>query len=231
MQDRDPRELLWNWDLESELDSKKSMLNKFVGDHYSSTNGLEEIVNNKKHEANRVIQILNLNNQKTVIDFGSGPGYIAFHVAQNVKKLYCIDVSQSFLDEASNYNQSLHNIDYIKVNFSDFNKVPHVDSIYCLALFIHFTLYDIFSHLSGMFDCLNSGGELFFDILSDEYIDFQSKKWINGVKKSIVKPESNFTNVKYNNKIVVKQMAQHIGFNIIDMFDDTTHSFFHVVKT
>ena len=205
------------------------MLDKLVGDHYQFDR-LDELFTNKFHEAQRVIQILDLNDSSTAIDFGSGAGYIAHHVAPIVNKLYCIDVSRSFLATASSYNKKYNNIQYIEIDFSEFSKLPQADKIYCLALFIHFTIYDIFNHLKGFYNCIQPGGEIFFDTLSDKYIDFDSRKWLSTTDKIISNPNSNLTNLKYNNSSVVVRMLENIGFEVLDTFDDVGHSFFHIMR-
>ena len=187
-----------------------------------------KIFESKKVEAIRVIRILKLDNTQTIIDFGSGPGYIASHIAPVIKKLYCIDVSQSFIDVAKMYTKDHNNIEYIKINFADFEQIPQVDSIYCLALFIHFTLYDIFTHLTELYNCLKPGGQLFFDTRSDQYINFKSNKWLADTRKSVKIPNYHFTNLKYHNTKIIKQMIESVGFDIVNIFDSGTHSFFHI---
>lgn len=224
---KDLRESLWEWEADN---NEAEMLDRLVGDHYDEPNGLDTLNHNKFHEAQRVIRIFNLSNSSSVVDFGSGAGYIAYHVAPTVEKLYCVDVSKSFLATASAFNKKHSNVEYINIPFAGFSNIPQVDKIYCLALFIHFTMYDIFNHLTGFYNCLSPGGEVFFDTLSDEYIDFNSKKWLSTTVKTISKPYSNFTNVKYNNSLVIIKMLKNIGFVVVDTFDDANHSFFHIMK-
>lgn len=223
----DPRVSGWNWS-KTEDDG---MMERFVGDHYSRDHdGHCEMIENKKHEANRVVQVLKLDGSQLVMDFGAGPGYIARHVSLHSKKLYCVDVSETFLNEARYYNRNDEKIEFLKVDFAQFDVLPKVDRIYCLAVFIHFSIYDIFIHLSGLYDKLLPDGQLWFDTLSDEYIDFKSDKWASVIEKLMKDPAETFINIKYNNTKIVEKMVKSTGFNIISSYDDNGHSFFHVAK-
>lgn len=78
----------------------------------------------------------------TVADLGSGCGFVASGTAPHVGKLYCLDISEDFLDRCREELSSFSNVEYHLMPFADLSslKGAGVNKIYAHAVFIHFNV-------------------------------------------------------------------------------------------
>ena len=191
---------------------------------------LEEIIRSKEYEAKNIHQYLNLVSTDTVLDLGSGCGFIADNIATSVRQVYCIDISQSFIDYAKKITSHHQNIDYYKITNNNLDMVPKVTAIYSNAVFIHFTLYDIYLYLQQCYTKLESNGRMVFDFLNDETLDTHSDRWQRHVNNYLQDQQAIFTNLHFNNNKTIELMAKQIGFAIDWIKQDGEHTFFLLRK-
>jgi SAM-dependent methyltransferase len=102
-----------------------------------------------------------------VVDLGSGTGFVAEVVAPLVQKLYCVDISPTFLEDAKARlsEQDIENVEFILTDYADFARSfrQRVTKIYALLLFIHFNYFDFLHYLAECNHVLRTGGLLYFD--------------------------------------------------------------------
>lgn len=203
------------------------LLSLLVGKEYGPNprEQLEHIMTSKCHEAQNIKKYLNLSSEDRVLDLGSGCGFIANHLAHSVASLQCADISKSFLDYAQRINQLHPNVSYHHIPFADVSSVGSVTAIYSVAVFIHFNLYDCYLYLKQCYNCLESQGRMLFDILNDAHVDVDSPRWQRHSDRYARDRLNIFTNVHYNNPASVLRMAQQIGFDVTQCFDERDHTF------
>jgi len=212
-----------NW----EADDLSNLMRLLVGKTYGEDpeQQIGKIIQNKKHEANNIHQYLNLVDTDRVLDLGSGCGFIADNLAPRVQQVYCADISQSFLDHAKKILLHHQNINFCKITHGNLDTVPRVTAIYSTAVFIHFTLYDIYLYLQQCYNKLESPGRMVFDFLNDEYLDIQSDRWQRHVNNYVKDQQAIFTNLHFNNDKTIQLLAQKIGFDIDWIKQDGEHTF------
>jgi len=210
------------------------LLNLWVGEHYGESPDLsiDLIRQSKTHEANNVVEMLSLNKDNIAIDLGSGGGFIANKVAPLVKKLYCLDISEDFLNYCRQETQQHSNIDYVLMKYADFGIAAdlQVDAIYAMAIFVHFNLYDIFHYLSSCYKCLKPGGKLLFDFYNVEQLNIHDNTFCKHALKYLTNPSDLANYVYYNHPLTVYQLYSQIGFKLISDRKENNHNFLVLEK-
>ena len=155
-----------NW----ESDNEKHALQLLVGQHYGDRpeEKLDDIRADKKKRAAFLCRKLGCTKESVVLEVGSGMGLTSKYVAQHVNRLYCSDISTSFLETAKKECAGISNIEFIKIEqepaqfpFPD----AHFHAIFADAVFIHLNLYDIFWYFSEFQRLARKGGRVFINVL------------------------------------------------------------------
>jgi cyclopropane fatty-acyl-phospholipid synthase-like methyltransferase len=211
-----------------------NLLNLWVGEQYgkSPVDNIELIRESKSHEANNIVNLLSLNKQHTVIDLGSGGGFIANSIAPKVKTLYCLDISKDFLEYCRRETSQQKNVECYLINYANLNSVIEqpVDAIYSVAVFIHFNLYDVFHYLKACFDCLKPGGKLLFDFYNIEKLNIHDKTFIKHTSQYLAAPGNLASYVYYNHPATLHQIYSQIGFKLVETKEEDKHVFLVLEK-
>lgn len=202
-----------NWD--SNIDQE--LLKLYVGTTY---NNLEELGAEKEIQAKRIVEYLNINNTDTVLDIGPGLGFIASFVSPHCEKLICTDISSSFLAKANGLLQSFNNVEYIKINHGDLSAFTGIDKIYCMAVFIHFNIYDVGIYLEQVYDSLKPGGKFLFDFLDADKFEPTNEVYQRHKQRYANNKDALSTNINFNSKSAVEKLCIHCGFDVQFITED-----------
>jgi len=189
---------------------------------------IEQIKQLKSYEAKRIKKYLLLRKSDHVIDLGSGPGFIAKNLADEVDHIHCVDVNSDFIQLAKDTLSQQSNITYHLIEHGMLNTLPMVTAIYANQLFFQFNLYDIYQYLSVCHKVLTKNGRMIFEIVNDEHLDVMSVTWQNQNRSHQRAPTERMTT--YNNKHTVTRIIQQIGFDLVKSFDDKEHTYFVILK-
>ena len=202
------------WDTES-LDR---LLRLYVGKTYGEkpSENIDEIRVAKKSEATHIIRMMSLGSNDVVVDLGPGCGFIAKEIAPLVNTLHCVDISKSFLDYCRLELANLSNVRYHHIEYSNMTTLPinQITKVYALALFIHFNLYDIYHYLKSIYMILSPGGKLLFNFLDDKTLNINDDVWVRHSARYLADQSNLFTNIYYNNKDLIINIAKQIGFDV-----------------
>jgi cyclopropane fatty-acyl-phospholipid synthase-like methyltransferase len=210
-----------------ESNDLNGLLNLLVGQTYGPDAAfqIEVIKQNKYFESQNIKQYLNLTAQDTVIDLGSGCGFIADFITPEVAHCYLVDVSKSFLDYAKKVTHRHTNITYQQIEFGNLAALPPVTAIYSVAVFIHFNLYDCYLYLKQCYNCLESGGRMLFNFLNDKYLDTTTSLWQRHTIRYLMDRSNAFTNLHYNSASAITKIIEQVGFTIEKCNDEEPHTF------
>lgn len=200
------------WDSQSEWETFR----KYVGTTYSS---LEEALEAKSNEASYIKEYLNLSKTDKVMDLGSGYGFIAYHLAQSVDHVYCVDVSETFLSKCEKVNEEHTNVSCHLIERASFEKFSNIDAIYCVAVFIHFNIYDVVTNLTGLHNVLKPGGKLLFDFYDADYLDYNDSVFQRHIQRYRENRDNLLTIINFNSKAAVINIAENIGFAVSVMHE------------
>lgn len=199
---------MMNW----EFFNARQMLNLLIGANYGDNpeERLSEIIRDKEIFADIIAQQLNLTKSDNVMDFGSGPGYIARIIAGKVNTLHCFDISASFLEHAKRYCVGCDNIQY---HFFDHNGL-HVfesgslDAIYVSAVFIHFDHFQIYMYLKEFSRILKEGGRILMQVFTDQ--DFNLDHFLH-CADIYASQTDYYQNVRWNSMSILLKFSQHLN--------------------
>jgi SAM-dependent methyltransferase len=112
-----------------------------------------------------VAQRLNLSPDDVVMDIGSGCGFVGRNIAPRVKKLFCVDLSKTFLQYCRRELSEFDNVECHLIDYADFSVLAGkgVKKAYSTAVWIHFNFYDIYYYLIALNGLLPVGGTVYFD--------------------------------------------------------------------
>jgi ubiquinone/menaquinone biosynthesis C-methylase UbiE len=162
-----------NW----EADDVKHAAQLLAGEYYGEgpEERLNEIRGLKKKRAARLCRKLRCNKESVVLEIGSGMGFTSKWVAQEVKQLYCNDISASFLEIARKECAGIQNIELAGIDrepatFSYPNEF--FDIVFADAVFIHLNLYDIYWYFSEFRRLVKGRGKVFINVKNAAMADF-----------------------------------------------------------
>lgn len=129
-----------------------------------------------KWDGREFIDALELSEDKNVLEIGIGTGRIAVKTAPHCKKLYGIDISSKTIDRAKENLAFADNVEYILVDYSEYNFDRRFDVIYSSLTLLH--IEDKQAFFCKVYDDLKTGGKfvLSIDDNQDEYLDMGDYK-------------------------------------------------------
>ncbi len=206
-----------------EHDSKNEALIRIVGFDFGKNpeEKEKELLDHKKIIAEnifRVAESYGIKSDPVVLEIGCGIGLISRYIAAFVKKLYCCDISESYLKIAKQECRDIKNINFFQIfKASDFYFLDKekIDFIFAHAVFIHLNLYDIFLYFSEFNRILSDQGIIYFDIKCADFLDLNNDKYfleqVGHYKKDpSVLPEL----LQWNSLSAIKKIAEYFGFEL-----------------
>ena len=152
-----------------------------------------------------------LNPQGITLDFGSGMGLIAREIAPCVKELHCCDISSTFLQKAQENCSGLSNVSYHLIDPGEL-KFPDgsFDSIYSVAVFIHFSLMEVYHHFREFYRILKPGGKALFNIYLAS--NFHLENFVGAYEEVYRTPNRWVLQTPPHDETVVRKLLAHVGF-------------------
>lgn len=148
-----------------------------VGDFYGARpeKNVDVIRAAKKDRAANLCKRIGCDKASVVLEIGSGVGFTSKHVAGEVKRLYCCDISDSFLNSARKECAGIENIEFVKLNAEQPGTLPFegdfFDAIFADAVFIHLNLYDIFWYFSEFQRVAKRRASVYINVMNASHID------------------------------------------------------------
>ena len=136
-----------------------------------------------KWDGEEFINLLNLDNSKTVLEIGCGTGRIAKKIISQCKKYVGIDISKKTIDIARKHFESINNAIFINEDFLNYKVNQKYDVIYSTLTFMHFKEKE--KALINVFNLLKRNGKfvLSIDKSQQEFID-------TGYSKIVIYPDN-----------------------------------------
>uniref|UniRef100_UPI0040476688 class I SAM-dependent methyltransferase n=1 Tax=Shewanella sp. TaxID=50422 RepID=UPI0040476688 len=123
----------------------------------------------RNNESRRVLEndILSsyLKLDMVVLDYGCGPGFLAKHVCQKVKKIYAVDIDEGVIACAKIINPGHQQIDYR--NISGEIESGSCELVYSFAVFQHLTSEISEQAISFIYNSLALGGRVIVHLVID----------------------------------------------------------------
>lgn len=203
-----------------EFDNTKDILHHLIGEDFGQMpeDRLEDIRKNKKNIAEHISKKLSLKSSDHVLEIGSGIGFMSAAIAPQVGHLYCCDVSQSFLNVASQECKGLNNVSFHHIASArlDFLKDATLDAIFSYNVFIHMNLFDMYWYFQEIHRVLKPGGRFYFDIATAEELkDGKLPPLFTDMAEHYRSHPPNIPClVQWNSCAAVSGLAQRFGFDV-----------------
>src|SRR5437588_5157679 len=199
-----------------EFNNRKALLYALVGNDFGSDpeSKLDEIREYKKNEAAFLIQALDLNSDDRVLDLGSGFGFIARVVAPLVNRVWCLDISNEFLNCAKEELRDFSNVDFHLMEFANlaFLAEKRITKAYANAVFIHFNFFDITLYLRQLFAVLQPGALFVFGMSDTDSLDIRGDRYFEAVLQKYTENRGSPVLMHWNSAKAVCRAAESIGF-------------------
>jgi ubiquinone/menaquinone biosynthesis C-methylase UbiE len=200
-----------------ETNSEPKLVQLLVGDWYGKNpeNNLDMIREDKARMASWILEKVQPKASDTVLEIGSGMGFGSKYIAKRVKRLFCCDISESFLAYARQECRDVENISFHKIErqgvlpFDD----NFFDCVYSDAVFIHLNLYDIFWYLSAFRRVVKPDGIVWFNIMNTSPLKVEK---LAEMAEYYRDDKSCITNLLcWNSQEAVVNAASHFGFELV----------------
>ena len=182
-------------------------------------NCLDEIRDSKKSMADSIVYKLKLSEHDSVLELGSGCGFLSYWVAQKVKYLHCCDISSSYLEFAKNECNEISNAEFHHIEPLDLSCIEDssISAVYSLAVFIHLNLFDIYWYFCEFDRILKKGGRVWFDIANAEVVTPETDKYFMEMAGYYKADQSTISGLmQWNSPKAIRQMAKQFNFKVKD---------------
>ena len=167
----------WN-DWEAETDH--SLLIKCVGYNFGPNpeTRLNDIREARGGYGWTVAHRMRLSKNDTVLDLGSGCGFVGRTIAPLVRHLHCADLSRSFLGFCERELAAFPNVTCHLISYADLSSLHSlgIGKVYSTAVWIHFNFYDLINYLTALNAILPIGGTVYFDYADPDGIDLETNE-------------------------------------------------------
>jgi hypothetical protein len=165
---------------------------------------------------------MDLTSEDIVLDIGSGCGFVGRSIAPKVKKLYCADMSRSFLGFCQRELAEFANVDCQLIDYADFASLAGngINRVYSTAVWIHFNFYDMFHYLTALRELLPIGGTVYFDYCDAEYLPGPDQRAFKDHAAGYKADRSTIqTLLQFNSLAAVKKALEMTGFSFDAVWD------------
>jgi len=199
-----------------EFRDRKKLLYALVGNDFGPDpeSRLDEIREYKRNEAKFLLQTLGLKPQDRLLDLGSGLGFIARVTAPLVERVWCVDISNEFLEGARQELREFGNVEFQQMEFANlqFLAGKGINKGYANAVFIHFNLFDITLYLRQLHAVLEPGAVFVFGMSDTDSLDIRSDRYFEAVLEKYQEHRGSPVLMHWNSATAVCRAAQASGF-------------------
>jgi len=203
-----------------ELDTVRTMLSTCIGPKWGERpeERIDEIRASRYGYGKKICSVLEINDQDTVADFGSGCGFVTRAACELAQQVHCIDLNLAFLDFTRNELSDFNNTSFHHIGYASIPNIENesVDKVFSTAVFIHFLYYDVLFNLIELNRILKPGGLLHFDILDADAISLEHATAFKNhalMYKGTVRGDGN--TLQPFSLGALKKLAPQLGFEVL----------------
>tara|TARA_R110002049_G_scaffold40842_7_gene123831 strand:+ start:276 stop:947 length:672 start_codon:yes stop_codon:yes gene_type:complete len=205
-----------SWNFSKTIDKYNLLVGKTI--KKDSDEEVNQVIREKELIAAHILKELSAQKHHLVAEIGCGCGFMTNSFAQYFDKIFCCDISKSFLKTTKKYCKDFDNIYYNLLNRNEwtFTDNKSLDLIISHNVVIHFPLYEVFWFFKQTSKLLKQGGLLYFDYLSSDEVKFNEAGEFHRMFNYFhMNPANSETLFHYNSNMSIKNLCQSFGFTII----------------
>lgn len=169
----------------------------------------------------RISSIYNINYSdfllKTDIlaDFGSGFGIGAKALSTKVNKVYCFDVSTTFLAKCKENTKDIENIESFLIKRDDISEMRDkgITKIISNSVFCHFNIMEMAYYLKEFYSILPTAGKVVFSFRDADVIDINDSLFTTHQNLLMKNREFVTRSISYVSRKTVFDVCKQIGYN------------------
>jgi cyclopropane fatty-acyl-phospholipid synthase-like methyltransferase len=152
-----------------------------------------------------------------VLEIGSGSGDMAASLAPDLERLYCADISRSFIEVARKKcekwpHASFHHLQSFEL---DFIKSGTLDAVYAHAVFIHLNLYEFYWYFKSFSKVLKEDGKIYIDFLSSRNLSMVNNSFFIEHADYYVSNKNSLPRLRsFNNPQDIIKLARHFHLHL-----------------
>lgn len=179
---------------------------------------IDEIRDSRYQFGKKVCRLININEQDTVVDFGSGCGFVTRAACEIAKKVHCLDLNKAFLDFTQNELSEFDNTEFHHIQYASIPDITDesIDKAFSTAVFIHFLYYDVLFNLIEINRILKPGALFYLDILDADVINLDTAKAFKNhlkIYKQSVRGDGN--TLQPFSLTALRNLVPRLGFELI----------------
>lgn len=204
-----------------ELETIRDMLCACIGPKWGDApeEKIEEIRQSRYDFGKRLCKKLSISDTDTVLDFGSGCGFVTRALCEAAAKVHCADLNPRFLEFTSRELSMFPATEFHHITYASIPQIQDgsIDKIVSTAVFIHFLYYDILFNLIELNRILKPGGLLYFDILDGDAIDLSNPAAIkNHISIYRERVRGDGFILQPSSLATMRKLAPQLGFELIE---------------
>jgi 2-polyprenyl-3-methyl-5-hydroxy-6-metoxy-1,4-benzoquinol methylase len=200
-----------------EFPDRRRLLYALVGNDFGPDpeSKLDEIRAYKLNEAQFLLDTLKVQPGDRVLDLGSNCGFIGRAFAPLCSRLYCLDISDQFLDFCKDELRQFPNVEFHQMEFAklEFLAGKRINKGYSNAVFIHFNFFDIVLYFTQLFEILEPGGLFVFGMSDTDCLDVKTDRYFGVVLEKYRELGRALNLMHWNSSTAVCAAAGKIGFS------------------
>ncbi len=140
---------------------------------------IDEIRESRKEYASIFSKLVDLNQNDTVVDLGSGCGFGTYWFSMIAGHVIACDLSQTYLNFAAAQCADRENVCFMKIENGKLDQIEDasVSKIIAMSVFIHMNLYDIYYYFKEFSRILKPSGLVCIDVLDADNLDFKNPSY------------------------------------------------------
>jgi len=149
-----------------------------------------------------------------VADFGSGFGFGAKSLAKSAKKVYCFDVSKSFLDKCTENTAEIDNISCLHIKRNDISEMydKGINKIVSNSVFCHFNISEIAYYLKEFYELLPTAGQVIFSFRDADILNINDNLFKEHQKLTMNNREFISRSISYVSRSTLVDVCEQIGY-------------------
>lgn len=150
-----------------------------------------------------------------VADFGSGFGSGAKKLSSFVDKVYCFDVSHTFLEKCRENTEKINNIETILIKRNDISEMygKKINKIISNAVFCHFNIIEIAYYLKEFYNLLPTAGQVIFSFRDADMLDINDNLFKEHQRLLMNNREFVTRSISFVSRKTVVDVCNQIGYN------------------
>lgn len=202
-----------------DMKSVRDILTTCIGPNFGPNpeDKLEEIRESRYQHGKTICRILEINDKDTVVDIGSGCGFVTRAACEKANEVHCVDISQEFLDFTKIELAEYQNTHFHKIGYGSIPDIKDesITKAFSTAVFIHFYYYDFLYNLIEVNRILKPSGLFFTEIVDSDVLQINKMAAIKTHIASYKQNAGRARLIQPFSLTALENLSKQLGFKVV----------------